>query len=62
MDYFFKNAEADELVFVDKGEGVLQSNLGYIKFGKGDYIIIPRNTIYRLEFDTSVEKVPSSNS
>lgn len=53
MEYFFKNAEADELIFVDKGEGELQTNLGYIKFEKGDYIIIPRNIIYRLEFDTA---------
>lgn len=55
MNYFFKNAEFDELIFVDKGEGELQSNLGYINFRQGDYILIPRNIIYKLEFDNSMD-------
>ncbi len=52
IDYFYKNASCDELIYVDSGEGELQTNLGYIKFKKGDYIVIPRNILYRLKHDS----------
>lgn len=51
-DYFFKNADADEMVFVHKGTGVLKTMYGNITFGKGDYLIIPRGTVYQFHFDT----------
>jgi homogentisate 1,2-dioxygenase len=47
MDYFYKNASCDEVVFVHEGEGELQSQLGILKYRKGDYIIIPRGTIFK---------------
>lgn len=49
-DYFFKNADADEMIFVHIGEGVLKTMYGQIPFGYGDYLIIPRGTTYQLEF------------
>ncbi len=52
-DYFFKNADADEIIFVHVGTGTLKSMYGEIKFGYGDYLVIPRGTIYHLEFDTA---------
>jgi homogentisate 1,2-dioxygenase len=49
-DYYFKNSSAHEMIFVHEGEGVLHSIYGKIPFGYGDYLIIPRGTIYQLEF------------
>lgn len=51
-DYFYKNADADELLFIHKGTGTLKTLLGNIPFEYGDYLIIPRGMIYQIEFDT----------
>lgn len=51
-DYFFKNAEADEMLFVHEGSGVLRTQYGSLTFAYGDYLIIPRGTIYQIHFDT----------
>lgn len=50
-DYFFKNADADEMLFVHKGTGTLRTMYGSIPFEYGDYLIIPRGTIYQLHFN-----------
>ena len=50
----FRNAEADEVVFVHRGQGTLHTMLGPVPFKPFDYIVIPRCTTYRLEFDTAV--------
>ena len=47
MAYFYKNAEADEVVFVHKGEGTLYTQFGLLEVREGDYVVIPRTTIYR---------------
>ena len=52
-DYFFKNADADEMFFVHKGSGILNTMYGKINFEYGDYIIIPRGTVYQFQFDTN---------
>lgn len=52
-DYFLKNADADEMIFVHKGSGLMHSIYGSIEFGYGDYLIIPRGTIYQLHFNDS---------
>jgi homogentisate 1,2-dioxygenase len=49
-DYFYKNADADEMIFVHEGKGVLHSLYGQIEFDYGDYLVIPRGTIYQIEF------------
>ncbi|MEO0638782.1 MAG: homogentisate 1,2-dioxygenase, partial [Bacteroidota bacterium] len=51
-DYFYKNAQCDELLFIHKGTGKLKSMFGELRFGYGDYIVIPRGVIYQIEFDT----------
>ncbi|HEX6889542.1 MAG TPA: homogentisate 1,2-dioxygenase [Chryseolinea sp.] len=51
MNYFYKNAEGDEVLFVHEGGGKLISPLGKLEFRQGDYIVIPRTIIYKLEFD-----------
>jgi len=52
-DYFYKNADADELLFVHKGTGVLKTIFGEIPFTYGDYVLIPRGVIYQIHFDTT---------
>ena len=49
-DYFYKNSEADELLFVHRGEGTLRTMFGNIDFEYGDYLLIPRGVIYQIEF------------
>lgn len=51
-DYFYKNADADEVIFIHKGSGTLRTLLGNIPFAYGDYLVIPRGMIYQFEFDS----------
>jgi len=50
--YFYKNADADEMLFIHKGKGKLRTFLGNIPFEYGDYLIIPRGMIYQIDFET----------
>ena len=50
-DYFYKNSQADEVIFIHKGTGTLMTGFGKIKFSYGDYLVVPRGTIYQMEFD-----------
>jgi homogentisate 1,2-dioxygenase len=51
--YFYKNADADEMIFIHKGKGVLKTFMGNIPFEYGDYLIIPRGMIYQMHFESS---------
>lgn len=55
--YFYKNADADEVIFVHQGEGTLRTLVGNITFGYGDYLVIPRGIIYQIEFKTSENRL-----
>jgi homogentisate 1,2-dioxygenase len=48
MDYYYRNSEGDELLFVHYGTGKVESMFGTIHYEPGDYIIIPVGTIYRV--------------
>ncbi len=50
--YFYKNADADELLFIHRGTGTLRTLVGNISFEYGDYLLIPRGMIYQIDFDT----------
>jgi len=50
-DSFYKNGDADEVIFVHEGKGVLKTQYGQIPFGYGDYLVIPRGTIYQINFE-----------
>ncbi len=50
-DYFFKNTDADEVLFVHEGSGHLRTIYGRIDFEYGDYLVIPRGTIYQIHFN-----------
>lgn len=51
--YFYKNADADELIFIHEGSGKLLTQYGEIAFAYGDYLIIPRGCIYQIHFNDS---------
>lgn len=56
-DYFYKNGQCDEMLFIHEGSGTLKTFLGDIPFEYGDYLIIPRGTIYQLEFETENNRI-----
>ncbi len=49
-DYFYKNADADEIIFVHEGSGIVHTCYGQLAFRGGDYIVLPRGTIYQVSF------------
>lgn len=49
MDYFFRNSDGDEVIFVHEGEGVLQTVFGDLPYHSGDYLVIPVGTTYRIK-------------
>jgi homogentisate 1,2-dioxygenase len=55
--YFYKNADADEVIFIHQGTGKLRTMLGNIPFSYGDYLVVPRGIIYQIEFDTEENRL-----
>ena len=51
--HFYRNAQADEIVYVATGAGVLESVFGDLAFGEGDYLIIHRGILHRYKLDLS---------
>ncbi len=49
MDALARNADGDELLFVHQGRGDLFCDFGHLAFQAGDYIVLPRGTMWRLE-------------
>lgn len=56
-EYFFKNSQAWEMIFIHQGEGTLKTMFGNINFCYGDHLIIPKGIIYQLEFKTSENRL-----
>jgi homogentisate 1,2-dioxygenase len=52
QDYFYKNTDSDEMIFIHKGSGKLRTFLGNLDFKYGDYLLVPRGIIYKIDFDT----------
>src|SRR5690554_1592119 len=52
QEYFYKNTDSDELIFIHRGTGKLRTILGNLDFKYGDYLVIPRGIIYKIDFDT----------
>lgn len=49
--YYYKNTDADEMIFVHEGSGIVHTQYGELPFSYGDYIILPRGSIYQIEFN-----------
>ncbi|MBA3467760.1 MAG: homogentisate 1,2-dioxygenase, partial [Gemmatimonadaceae bacterium] len=54
--HFYRNAQADELVYVSKGKGVLETSYGVLPFGEGDYLVIHRGILHRYRFEKGGEQ------
>lgn len=52
MPFYFRNADGDEMYFVHRGSGVIETDFGPLRFEKGDYINLPRAVTYRVVPDT----------
>ena len=52
MEWFYRNGEGDEVVFIHEGSGTLETIFGDVPYREGDYIVIPRGTTYRFAFET----------
>jgi homogentisate 1,2-dioxygenase len=48
MEYFFRNGEGDEVIFVHEGSGTLETIFGDLPYKEGDYVVVPRGTTYRV--------------
>ncbi len=55
MPNLARNADGDELLFVHHGEGILFCDYGRLSITKGDYIVIPRSTMWRLETEQGLD-------
>jgi homogentisate 1,2-dioxygenase len=49
MDYFYRNGQADELIYIHEGQGVLRTTFGPLEYRPGDYLVIPRGTTYQFD-------------
>ncbi len=49
MDHLARNGDGDELMFIHRGAGSLFCDYGHLEFEAGDYMVIPRSTMWRIE-------------
>jgi len=49
MNHLLRNADGDELLFIHKGSGELYCDYGHLSISEGDYIVIPRGTMWRID-------------
>ena len=54
--HFYRNAQADEVVYVAKGSGTIESIFGNLPVREGDYVVIHRGIMYRFKFDFGTEQ------
>lgn len=51
MPFYFRNGDADELHFIHRGTGTIETDFGNLAYEPGDYIVLPRGTTYRVHPD-----------
>jgi homogentisate 1,2-dioxygenase len=54
-EHWYRNAQGDELVYVAKGSGTLESSYGSLPYREGDYLVIHRGILHRFKMDQKVE-------
>lgn len=64
MDHLVRNGDGDELLFIHQGQGELFCDYGHLSYRSGDYIVLPRGTLWRLESTqaTKVLMIEATNS
>jgi homogentisate 1,2-dioxygenase len=55
-EYFYRDGEGDEVIFVHEGSGTVETIFGDVPYRALDYIVIPRGTTYRIRFDTPQQR------
>ncbi|MCA1778439.1 MAG: homogentisate 1,2-dioxygenase [Xanthomonadaceae bacterium] len=55
MDHLARNSDGDELLFIHAGRGELFCDYGRLEFRDGDYIMLPRGTMWRLQSDAPLD-------
>ena len=48
MPFYYRNGDGDELIFVHRGEGLVETDFGPLAYEQGDYLVIPRAVTYRI--------------
>ncbi len=56
-DFFYRNAQGDELIFVVEGSGILESQMGEVPFRDGDYIVVPRGILHRIRINPEMVRL-----
>ncbi len=56
-EYFYRNSDSDEMLFVHVGSGKLNTMYGSLEFSYGDYLIVPKGTTYQIDFDTTENRI-----
>jgi homogentisate 1,2-dioxygenase len=54
--HYYRNAQADEIVYVCKGKGTLETQYGDLPFHEGDYLVLHRGIMHRYRFDAGADK------
>ena len=49
MDHLYRNGDGDDVIFVHAGAGDLYCDFGHMAFRAGDYLLMPRGTMWRIE-------------
>ena len=55
MDALARNADGDDLLFLHRGRGAFFCDYGHLSIREGDYLVIPRGTMWRTEFDGTAQ-------
>jgi homogentisate 1,2-dioxygenase len=56
MDFFYRNADGDDVYFIHAGAGRLETTFGVLDYVQGDYLVLPRGTTYRFLPDQSLQR------
>ena len=57
IEFFFKNAQSDEMIFIHQGSGILKTVYGELEYKEGDHLIIPRGTNYQFAFENTINRM-----
>lgn len=49
MDHLVRNADGDDLLFIHRGVGEFFCDYGHLSIHAGDYVVVPRGTMWRME-------------
>ncbi|MEP6832926.1 MAG: homogentisate 1,2-dioxygenase [Gemmatimonas sp.] len=52
-EHYYRNAQADEVVYIAEGEGSLETVFGDLPFRAGDYVVIHRGILHRWMYDAT---------